>query len=352
MRKALHWLKTALFPLVTVILALGFTTLILLTTDASPWQAYKTLALGGAGSLRQIMNVVVAWIPLLIVTMGLLVTFAAGLWNIGIEGQIILGAIFATGVLRFFQDTTAPPGLAITLAILAGALGGALWAALAGVLKTYGGVNEIFGGLGLDFVATAIVLWLIFGPWKRPGIGSMSGTEPFQESLWLPMFPDSRLSPWSLLIGLVSVGLIFFLLRGTYFGLKLKAVGRNATAAGRIGIPTNLYMMLAFIVCGVLAGIAGSLQVTAVYHRLIPSISSNYGWLGLMVAMLVSYRTVWAALAALFFAFLNIASVRLPLVLKVDSSLSGVIQGSLVLFALMANGARNRWLSGDKEETP
>lgn len=349
MNRVLQGLKSLFFPLVTVVLALGFATLILLTTDASPWQAYKTLALGGAGSLRQITNVVVAWIPLLIVTMGLLVTFAAGLWNIGIEGQIILGAIFATGVLRFFQDTMAPPGLAITLAILAGALGGALWAALAGVLKTYGGVNEIFGGLGLDFVATAIVLWLIFGPWKRPGIGSMSGTEPFQEALWLPMFPDSRLSPWSLLIGLLSVGLIFFLLRGTYFGLKLKAVGRNATAAGRIGIPTNLYMMLAFIVCGVLAGIAGSLQVTAVYHRLIPSISSNYGWLGLMVAMLVNYRTVWAALAALFFAFLNIASVRLPLVLKVDSSLSGVIQGSLVLFALMANGARNRWLSGDKE---
>jgi simple sugar transport system permease protein len=339
-------LKTLFFPVVTIVLALGFTTLVLLTTDASPWQAYKTLAVGGAGSMRQIMNVVVAWIPLLIVTMGLLVTFAAGLWNIGIEGQIILGAVFATGVLRFFQDSTVPPGVAISVAILAGALGGALWAALAGVLKTYGGVNEIFGGLGLDFVATAIVLWLIFGPWKRPGIGSMSGTEPFQESLWLPMFPDSRLSPWSLLIGLASVGLIFFLLRGTHFGLKLKAVGQNTKAAGRMGIPTNLYMMSAFIVCGALGGLAGSLQVTAVYHRLIPSISSNYGWLGLMVAMLVNYRTIWAALAALFFAFLNIASVRLPLVLKVDSSLSGVIQGSLVLFALMASGARNRWLRG------
>jgi len=343
-------LKTILFPILTIVLALGFTSLVLLTTDASPWEAYKTLALGGAGSTRKIMDVLVAWIPLLIVTMGLLITFAAGLWNIGIEGQIILGAVFATGVLKYFQGTAVSPDIVLPLSILAGALGGALWAALAGVLKTYGGVNEIFGGLGLDFVATAIVLWLIFGPWKRPGIGSMSGTEPFDQSLWMPMFSDSRLSPWSLVIGLLSMAVVFFLLRGTYFGLKLKAVGSNPKAAGRMGIPTGLYMMSAFVVCGALAGIAGSLQVTAVYHRLIPAISSNYGWLGLMVAMLVNYQTVWAALTALFFAFLNIASVRLPIVLKVDSSLSGVIQGSLVLFALMANGVRNRWLRSDQEE--
>jgi simple sugar transport system permease protein len=339
-----------LFPILTVILALGFTSLVLLTTDASPWEAYRTLLQGGAGSARKLMDVLVAWIPLLIVTMGLLVTFAAGLWNIGIEGQIILGAVFATGVLKYFQGTGVPPGLVLPLSILAGALGGALWAALAGVLKTYGGVNEIFGGLGLDFVATAIVLWLIFGPWKRPGIGSMSGTEPFDRALWLPMFPDSRLSPWSLVIGVLSVALVFFLLRGTYFGLKLKAVGKNQQAAGRMGIRTGLYMMSAFVTCGALAGVAGSLQVTAVYHRLIPAISSNYGWLGLMVAMLVNYQVIWAGLAALFFAFLNIASVRLPIVLKVDSSLSGVIQGSLVLFALIANGVRNRWLRGDQEE--
>jgi simple sugar transport system permease protein len=350
LRKIPQTIKTILFPILTVILALGFTSLVLLTTDASPWEAYRTLLQGGAGSARKLMDVLVAWIPLLIVTMGLLVTFAAGLWNIGIEGQIILGAVFATGVLKYFEGTAVPPGVVLPLSILAGALGGALWAALAGVLKTYGGVNEIFGGLGLDFVATAIVLWLIFGPWKRPGIGSMSGTEPFDRALWMPMFPDSRLSPWTLVVGVLSVALVFFLLRGTYFGLKLKAVGKNQQAAGRMGIRTGLYMMSAFVICGALAGVAGSLQVTAVYHRLIPAISSNYGWLGLMVAMLVNYQVVWAALAALFFAFLNIASVRLPIVLKVDSSLSGVIQGSLVLFALMANGVRNRWLGGDQEE--
>ena len=119
----------------------------------------------------------------------MLVTFAAGLWNIGVEGQIVLGAVLTTWVLRLLQDTSLSPALIIILAMLAGMVGGALWAALAGVLKTFGGVNEIFGGLGLNFVATALTLWLIFGPWKRPGIGSMSGTEPFPDQLACPRSP-------------------------------------------------------------------------------------------------------------------------------------------------------------------
>jgi hypothetical protein len=155
------------------------------------------------------------------------VTFTAGLWNIGIEGQITLGAIFTTGLLRLLQDTGLPPAIILILAMLAGMLGGALWASLAGALKTFGGVNEIFGGLGLNFVATALTLWLIFGPWKRPGIGSMSGTEPFPTNLWLPMIEGTRLSLWAVIIGLIALTIIYIILRGSYFGLRLKAVGKN-----------------------------------------------------------------------------------------------------------------------------
>jgi len=100
--------------------------------------------------------------------------------------------------------------------------------------------------------------------------------------------------------------------------------------------------MLSFIMCGFFAGLAGAVQVTAVYHRLIPSISSGYGYLGLLVAMLVNYNAIWAALVSFFFAALNIGSVQLPLMLKVDSTLSGVIQGSLVLFVMLMDGVRRR----------
>ena len=338
-----RWINL-IFQIGAIILALVFTTVVLVFSGAPPLEAFKNIILGAFGSQIRFADVLVAWVPLLLATAGLLVTFTAGLWNIGIEGQITLGAIFSTWLLRLTLGTGTPAWLSILLAFLAGMLGGAIWAALAGILKTYGGVNEIFGGLGLNFVATALTLWLIFGPWKRPGIGSMSGTEPFPESIWLPQIEGFRLSIWSVVIAVVGILVIYLLLQGTYFGLRLKAVGKNMRSAYILGVPTTRYMMLSFIICGVYAGLAGAIQVTAVYHRLIPSISSGYGYLGLLVAMLVNYQAILVIPVSLFFASLNIGSIQLPIVLKLDSSLSGVLQGALVLFVLMMDGVRQQFL--------
>ena len=330
------------FQILAIVGALIFTTVVMLLAKAPPLEAYRLIVIGSVGSVGKISDVIVAWIPLLLATSGLLLTFAAGLWNIGIEGQITLGAIFTTLALRLLQDSALSPALIIIIGFLAGILGGMLWASLTGLLKIYGGVNEIFGGLGLNFVATALTIWLIFGPWKRPGVGSMSGTVPFDNVLWLPQVEGLRMSWWSLGIGLIGIAVVFLILQGTYFGLRLKAVGKNGRAAFIIGIPTGKYMMSAFFICGAFAGLAGATQVLAVYHRLIPSISSGYGFLGLMVAMLINYQALWAAPVALFFAALNIGSIQLPIMLKLDSTLSGVLQGALVLFILMMDGVRRR----------
>jgi len=332
--------------LLAILLALLFTVMVLLLSGAPPLEAFRQIVLGAFGSYKRFTDVLVSWVPLLLVSSGLLITFTAGVGDIGIEGQITLGAIATTWALRLLQDSTLPPALSLLLATLAGMLGGAIWALLAGALKTFGGVNEIFGGLGLNFVATALTLWLIFGPWKRPGIGSMSGTEPFPQALWLPVLPGLRLSLWALVPGLLAWGMVFLLLSNTYFGLRLKAVGKNLRAAYLLGVPTWQHMMLAFLLCGALGGLAGSFQVTAVYHRLIPAISSGYGYLGLLVAMLVNFQTLWVAPVAFFFAALNLGSIQLPIVLKLDSSLSGVIQGVLVLFVLLLDGVRRRMERG------
>src|SRR4030042_2507578 len=165
------------FQLLGILLAILFTTLILILAGAPPFQTFKLIVTGAFRTSNNISNDLVVWVPLILATVGVLVIFSEGMWNIGMEGQITLGAIFTTGVLRLLQNTSMPPALIIVLGILAGMLGGAIWASLAGALKTFGGVNEIFGGLGLNFVATALTLWLIFGPWQGPGVGSMSGTE-------------------------------------------------------------------------------------------------------------------------------------------------------------------------------
>ncbi len=337
-------LGSFIFQLIALALAFGVVSLILISVGASPLDAYKNMFVGSVGSVRKFAEVLVSFVPLLLVTAGLLITFSSGLWNIGVEGQIVLGAISTTWVFRYFIDSTLPPALIISLAILGGMLGGALWASLAGILKTFGGVNEIFGGLGLNFVSTALTIYLIFGPWKRPGVASMSGTVPFPDSFSLPQLPDLRISMWSLGIALLAIVIIYFILQGTYFGLKIKAVGKNFRAAYLLGIPTWQYSLYSFLICGALAGAAGAIQVAAVYHRLIPSISSGYGYLGLMVAMLINYQAIWAVPVALFFAALNIGSIQLPILMKLDSSLSGVLQGTLVLFVLIVEGARQKFM--------
>jgi general nucleoside transport system permease protein len=321
-----------------------FVTGLLLLIGAPPLEAYRLIWEGAVGNLTRFSSVLVVWVPLLLVTSGLLVTFTAGLWNIGIEGQITLGAIFTTGAIRMMMGTDIPPVLVIILAMIAGMIGGALWALLAGLLKTFGGVNEIFGGLGLNFVATALNIGLIFGAWSRPGVASMSGTEPFPAIYRLPTLAGLRMSWWSIAIAVVGLIIIYFLLKDTYFGLRLRAVGRNMKSAFRMGIPTWQHMLMAFILCGLFAGMAGALQVTAVYYRLIPAISSGYGFMGLMVAMLINFRAIYVAPVALFFAALNIGGIQLPIVLRLDSAFTGVLQGSLVLFVLIMEGVRQRFM--------
>jgi ABC-type uncharacterized transport system permease subunit len=332
------------FQIGALLLALLITTLILIAAGAPPFKAYGSILSGAFGSSKNLTTVLITWSPLLLTTAGVLITFAAGLWNIGVEGQMVLGAIFATWMLRLLQDTSLPPALIIILGIVWGMVGGALWAALAGALKTFGGVNEIFGGLGLDFVATALTIYLVFGPWKRPGVGSMSGTQPFAEKLWLPTLPGTGLSLWALGISILAVILVYLLLRGTYFGLRLKAVGKNMKAAFLLGVPTWQYSMLSFLACGLLVGLAGAIQVVAVYHRLLPNISNGFGWLGLLVAMLINYQAVWVIPIAFFFAALNVGTVQLQILYKMDSSFAGVLQDLLVLLVLLGQGARERFL--------
>jgi len=330
------------FQFIGIFFAFLFTILILIISGSSPLETFHQIALGSFGSIKKIADVMVISIPLTIITSGLLITFMAGLWNIGIEGQITLGAIFTTWLLRLLQDTQGSPAMILLVSVLAGMVGGCLWALLVGLLRVFGGVNEIFGGLGLNFVATALTLWLIFGPWKRPGIGSMSGTVPFPEELWLGTIPGYRLSIWGLTLAFFAFLAVYFLLRDTTIGLRLKAIGKNLRASYQVGIPAWQHMILAFLLCGALAGLAGSLQVIGFHHRLVPSISGGYGFTALLIAMLINYRAFYIIPIAIFFAALNLGSIQLPIVLKMDSSLAGVLQGTLVLSVIIMEGIRLR----------
>lgn len=322
-----------------IVLGLVLTTFALVAVGADPWQAYRVMWNGAFGDATKVSNVVVTWVPLVLASVGLLITFTAGLWNIGIEGQIVFGAIFTAWAARTLD---LPPAILIPLLFIAGAVGGALWALLAGVLKTYGHVHEIFGGLGLNFVATGVTLYLILGPWARTGIASTSGTELFRPSAWLPTWPGLAVGPIEITVALASLVLVYFALRGTLWGLKLKAIGKNTRSAFWLGIPTNAYMLGAFALCGVFAGMAGTVQAIGVWHRLIPSVSGGYGYLGILVVLLSGFQAIGLPFVAFFFGAVTKGSVSLPLDMQLDSSLGGVLQGIIVLLVVLSQGVRAR----------
>lgn len=327
-------------------LAATVAVVLLLLVDAPPLESARLLWTGSVGSSAKLGDTLTAWVPLVLAAVGLVITFAGGLWNIGIEGQIVMGAIAATWAAR---EVPGPSSVVIVAALLAGVVGGLAWALLAGILKTRGRVNEIFGGLGLDFVASGLAIYLIIGPWGRKGIASTSGTDLFRPEVWLPTIGTTRLSAIAVVVAISAVTIVYLLMRGTVFGLRLKAVGQNVRSARILGIPTERYLLIAFALCGALAGIAGAIQAIGVHHKLVPSISGGYGFLAILVVLLAGFRAAWIAPIALFFVMLSVGSTQLELRLDLDSAIGGVLTGVLVLFAVLAGGWQRR-RSGQTDE--
>jgi simple sugar transport system permease protein len=322
---------------VPVVIALAAAALLIAASGANPATAFRLLWNGSLGTADKIPDTLITWVPLTLAAAGLVVTFAAGLWNIGIEGQIVAGAIAGTFVAR---QVPGPGWAVIPLVLLAAAIGGMLWALLAGVLKVYGRVNEIFGGLGLDFVAAGLAVYLVIGPWQREGVASTSGTDLFRSELWLPEWQGYS---WlALLVAVAAVIAVYFLMKGTSFGLRLKAVGSNSDSAFLLGVPTSRYMLSAFAACGVLAGIAGAVQALGFHHKLVPSVSGGYGFLAILVVLLAAFRAAWIAPIALFFVAVSVGATQLSLRLGLDSAIGGVLQGILVLATLLAGGYQVR----------
>lgn len=325
-------LLSALLPL-AIALAVGI--LLLLSVEAPPHEALRLIFQGALGSLGGISSTLMAWVPLVLAAAGLVVTFAAGLWNIGVEGQIVMGAVSATAVARLVPG---PSAVVLPLMLLAGVAGGLLWGLLVGVLRVKGRVNEIFGGLGLDFVATGLVVYLVIGPWKRVGSASTSGTDLFPREAWLPTTGKLTASWVALALAVAAVLSIYFLMRGTNFGLRLRAVGANPRSAFLWGISTNRHLLGAFAICGALAGLGGALHASGFHHKLVPAVSGGYGFLGILVVLLAGFGARGIAPIALFFAVISVGSTQLQLRLQLDSALGGVLQGVLVLSTLLAGG--------------
>jgi simple sugar transport system permease protein len=326
-------LASWIWPTVPVLAALLFTTGLLLLFNASPLESVQAMYNGAFGDQAKALSVMAFWVPLTLAAAGLLVTFTAGLWNIGVEGQIILGSILASWVALKVKLPT--PFLQVTLELVAAMAGGALWAALVGILKTRGGVNEIFGGLALNNLAIILTNYLISGPWQPPEGGTFRGTQPFEADALLPRLGDSRFSPISMVIAFTAIAVVIVMLRGTFWGLKLKSLGKNPFSSFLLGVSSEREVILALMFCGALAGLGGAVRVLSWFDSLRQSISGGIGFLALLVVMLANFQAYWVPFIALFFSAVLNGSISLQLRTQLHSSLGGILTGVMVLFVLL-----------------
>ena len=323
-----------------ILASLLVTCLLIFLVGNNPVEVFEKVMEGAFRNSNSVAGVFNFFIPLTLASLGLIVTFRAGLWNIGVEGQMAMGAVFASWAAQY---VTLPPVLLVPLEILIAMLGGALWAGLTGLLKTRLGVNEIFGGVALNSLASVLTIYLISGPWQPPEGGSAQSTPPFPADSLLPSisaeFPVSLLALVLVAVALVAV---FFALRGTRWGLELKATGKNVRSALLLGVATERSVLSAFMVCGALAGIGGAYRVLFTYASLRPLSSGGIGFLALLVVLMVSMRILVAPPVAFIVAAMFVGSTRLKVALQLDQSLAGVLQGVIVLFILLSGGVRER----------
>jgi general nucleoside transport system permease protein len=333
-----------------IVLSLSLTSLVILLVGENPVEVLELVIDGALGDVRSLAGVVNFWLPLLLACMGLVMTFRAGLWNIGVEGQIMIGAVCATGVALYPPNF--PSEVVIGLSILAGMLGGAVWGLLIGFLKTRLGVHEIFGGTGLNALANLVAIYLISGPWLPAEGGSAQGTSPIPAvSRLTSMSADFPVSGLMLALVVVASLLVIVALGYTRWGLQLKATGKNARSALLLGVPVERTLWSSLILCGLLAGLAGAYRVMFVYNNLRPLLSGGIGFLALLAVLLAGMRAVWVPLIAFTFSVILVGSTRLKITLQLDQSLAGVLQGALVLVSLFVNGLRER-ASMRRTQTP
>jgi simple sugar transport system permease protein len=326
-----------LIILIAVTASLLVTSGLLFGFGVSPLDGFKAMFQGAFGDSTKVLSVTAFWVPLALAAAGLILTFTAGLWNIGVEGQIVMGAIAASWVALKID---APRPLLLVLELAAAMAAGALWAGIAGLLKSRGKVHEIFSGLALNNLAIILTNFLISGPWQPPEGGTFRGTDPFPAKALLPLYQDSRLSPLSVGITLLVVVLIFFVLRGTKWGLRLKALGKNPRSAFIMGVSSEREMILAMMLCGALAGLGGSVRVLSWFDSLRQSISGGIGYLALLVVMLSATRILLTPFIAYFFSAVLNGSITLQLRTQLHSSLGGILTGVMVLFVLLFGGVR------------
>lgn len=335
-----RWVNLAV-PAGSLVLALlaGGALFALLGVD--PLEAYREMFRGALGSGYGVSEVVVKAIPLTLTGLAGALCYKMLLWNIGMEGQLHLGALATVAAVRFcFVDD---PLVMFLLMTLGAALAGGLWAALAGFLKGRFHVNEIITTLMLNYIGILLVDYFIYGPWKDPTSLGFPMTAAFPDAARLFHFGDTRIH-LGLLVALAVAVAFRVLLRWTQWGFEIRVIGENPKAAAYGGIPLLRNVVLVMFLSGAVAGLAGMGEVAGLQGRLARGFSTGYGYTGIIVAWLARLNPLAIPLVAFFLGILLVGGDTLQIVMGLPLASTQVLQGLILFFLLAGETFCRYWL--------
>ena len=305
----------------------GFALVLAISSD--PLLAYQDLLFANFYSASNFALFVNRTTPLLFVGLSVILSFRAGVFNVGGEGQLYLGAIAATAA--GLACGHAPQPLGLIAATAAGAAAGALWGWIPGQLKVKLGVNEVVSTLMLNFVAMLLTQYLVTHPLRDPkAYGAVSFM--LAPSVWLPEIPGLPGATGAALIALALAPLAWLLLFRTTWGADLRAAGANPRFAEAVGIDADRRVLEAMALSGAVAGLSGALYVLGIGHRFEQNFSPGFGLIGLTVALLARLSPLGVVLTAAFYALVLNGAAYMQIDTDVPRSLVGLLTGFLVLF--------------------
>ncbi len=271
--------------------------------------------------------------PLLLIALGLAVCFRSNIWNIGAEGQFVMGAIAAGGVALLADKTTG--GWIMPLVLLAGVLGGMVWAGLVALLRERFNASEILVSLMLVYVATLVLSYLVFGPWKDPLGYNFPQTKTFEAAALVPRLMAGSRVNLGLVLALAAAAALWVFLFRTRAGFALLVGGLAPAAARYAGFSSRRTLWTALLVSGGAAGLAGALEVAGPVGQLTPYVPAGYGFAAIIVAFVGRLHPVGMVFSALLMSMFYIGGELAQSRLGLPKSLTGVFQG-LLLFTLLA----------------
>lgn len=315
----------------SIILALIFGAIVIISEGANPIKSYQAIFMGAFGSRYSLSETLVKTIPLILCGVGVAIAFRMILWNIGAEGQLHIGAFTASWVALTFPYL--PIYILLPLMILAGFVGGALWALIPAILKAALKVNEIITTLLMNYIAILWVYYFVYGPWRDPKGYGFPLSAPFSVSAQLPRFGSSRVH-LGLVFGIFAAIILYFVLKKTKWGYEIKVIGENPEAANYAGMNIFKNIILVMVISGGLAGLAGMCEVSGITRRLQPAISPGYGYTAIIIAWLAKLNPWVIILVSFLFGGLLVGGDQIQMTMGLPLAISHIIQGAILFFIL------------------